>query len=355
MAKSNTTISPQDYSKYNLFFLSGEDTYSRDEVINSIISYFLSNDLKDFNFTQFNEEYCPAEIISTELYALPIMAEKRVVFISQVDKMNTDVQKIILMFLKKKIDSTVLVLSCLKPDKRKSFFKEIGKYKKGKSVEFKAKNEREISIWIKKQLTQKKRNISDSALRLISMNTSNNLANINSELEKLLLYTEDKEHEIDEETIEAVLGISKEFNVFKLINTVVSRNLKSAIKIGNALMKSKENRTDPIGINLLLARTFIAAFQISSLAKQSRININNAAGRLGFNNAWRDGDTLLCANNYSLTELSRIMRYLLECDIKLKSSFQDKQSAIIILFEKIINQAGNKNCQYLDYFNSLRC
>ena len=354
MAKSNTSISPQDYLKYNLFFFSGEDSFSREEAINNVISHFLSDDLKDFNFSQFNEEYCPPETISSELYALPIMAEKRVVFISQIDKMNIDVQKIILAFLKKKVDSTILILSCLKPDKRKSFFKEIGKYKKGKLIEFKAKNEREVSVWIKKQLAQKKKRISDSALRLISMNISNNLVNINSELEKLLLYTEDKEHEIDEETIEAVLGISKEFNIFKLINAIAGRNLKHAIKIGNTLMKSKENRTDPIGINLLLAKTFIAAFQISSLAKKNKTSINNAAGQLGFNNAWKDGDTLLCANNYSLTELSRIMRYLLECDIKLKSNFQDKQSAIIILFEKIINQAGNKNCQYLDYFNNLK-
>jgi len=103
-----------------------------------------------------------------------------------------------------------------------------------------------------------------------------------------------------------------------------------------------------------LSKIFISAFEISYVALTNKISIDIAAKKQGYNNPWRDKDTVICAKKYKTAELIRILRYFLECDIKLKSSYQDSKTAIFVLLEKIIKHGNNKNCVYLEYFDTLR-
>ena len=351
--KKTTKILESDLKNYNLFFLTGDDQHSVRETVDDIIEANIGDEsLKDFNFNHFTEENHSAEEISNSLHLLPMMTDKRIVYISEIEKMSSDIHTMILLYLKKNYDTTVLIITGIKPDKRKVFFKEIGKIKSGINVEFKAKNEREILVWINDYVLKKKRRISPAAIRLFSTTVSSDLNNIASELEKLILFTE-KDHTIDEDDIEKVLGISKDFNIFKLINSVANKKIKKSIEICDRIMKMKENRSDPIAINIMLGRMFISAFEISSNSYVKGISLTFSAKEMGYDNPWRDKDTQTSANNYSLIELTRIMRFLLECDIKLKSSFQDKKTAIFVLISKIINQSSNKNINYLEFFNQL--
>jgi len=351
--KKTAKILKSDLTNYNVFFLTGDNQHSVRETVDEIIAANIGDEsLKDFNFNHFTEENHSAEEISNSLHSLPMMTDKRIVYISEIEKMSADIHSMLLLFLKKNYDTTVLIITGIKPDKRKVFFKEIAKLKSGISAEFKAKNEREILAWINEYVQKKGRSITPIAINLFSTTVSSDLNNIASELDKLILFTE-KEHTIDEDDIEKVLGISKDFNIFKLINTVSNKQLNKSIEICDRIMKMKENRSDPIAINIMLSRMFVSAFEISSNSYIKGISMSYSAKDMGYDNPWRDKDTQAASQNYSLVELTRIMRFLLECDIKLKSSFQDKKTVIFILLNKIINHGSNKNINYLEFFNQL--
>lgn len=338
--------------EFRCFLLTGEDQYSIELKTAEIIADFLSEDLKDFNYSHFNEENMNAEMIGSEIYSLPVMAEQRIVVISDIDKTGADITETLSRFLKKNIDSTILILTGKKPDKRKVFFKELSSNKKCLKLEFKEKNEREIQQWIKNYISSKGYNISFEGLQLLSLTLSTNLSQVSSEADKLIEYSKGKN--ITEDDVEKVLGISKEYNIFRLQKAVVEKKLKNACLICDNIMKNKNTRTDPIAINLFLSRIFTSAFEIGYYALTHQTTVDKSAFSLGYNNPWKDADIITCAKKYKPTELLRCQRYFLECDIKLKSSYQPPQTAVFLLLEKIINHSDDKNCAYMDYFNSMR-
>lgn len=350
MAKKKTE--DEELNAYSIFFLTGEDSYSIDIKISEIVSSFLDSDLKDFNFSSFNEENFSAELISSSLYALPVMAEKRVVVVSDIDKAGSELHDTISGFLKKNVDSTILILTGTKPDKRKTFFKDILSNKRTLLLEFREKNEKEIFQWIKNYISSKGFSITSEALVLLSLSLSTSLNQASAEADKLIEYCSKKS--ITEDDVEKVLGISKEYNIFKLQSAVVSKNLKKSLFILDNILKNKNNRTDPIAVNLFLSRVFVSAFEIGYNALTKKITADKSALELGYNNPWKDADVLTCAKNFRVAELIKCIRYFLECDIKLKSSYQDPATAVVILLEKLIKHSGNRECEYLDYFGNLR-
>lgn len=347
--KAETDVNLKDYL---IYLLSGEDQFSIEMKVGEIVSSFMDNDLKDFNYSHFNAENMSAEMIGSALYSLPVMADKRVVLISDIDLVSAEVYELLSRFMKKNIDSTVLVMSGTKPDKRKTFFKEISSNKNALSLEFKEKNEREIMQWVKNYISSKGCSISMESLQLLTLSLSSNLSQVASEADKLIEYTRGKP--ITEDTVENVLGISKEYNIFKLQSAVVEKDLKRSYFICDNILKNKNNKTEPIAVNLFLSKIFASAFQIGYHAITNKIQIDKAAYDIGYNNAWKDADTVTCAKKYKVTELIRCQRYFLECDIKLKSSYQDPATAVLLMLEKVILHADDKDCGYLDYFNDLR-
>ncbi|HQO09155.1 MAG TPA: DNA polymerase III subunit delta [Clostridiales bacterium] len=350
MAKK--TENDVELNKFMIFLLSGEDSFSIEMKTGEIISAFMDNDLKDFNYSHFNAENMSAELIGSALYSLPVMSVKRIVLISDIDTVNIDIYDMLSRFLKKKIDTTVLVLTGTKPDKRKTFFKEITSDKRALCLEFKEKNEREIMHWVKNYISSKGCSISMEGLQMLSLTLSSNLSQVASEADKLIEYSKGKT--ITDDIVEKVLGISKEYNIFRLQNCVAEKDLKRSLVICDNIMKNKNNKTDPIAINLFLSRVFTSAFEVGYQAVTGKVPVDKAAYEAGYNNAWKDADIITCAKKYKVTELIRCQRYFLECDIKLKSGYQDPRTAIITLLEKLILHSDNRECGYLTFFNEIR-
>ncbi len=334
MAKTKE-LSLNDIKNKKVFLFSGEDIYSKEEAINSIIEYhFRDNEgLKDFNFNNYSDENINLNEISGILHSYPIMADNRIVYFSNIDKMPADLGELIQIFLKKKNDSTIIILNGTKIDKRKVFFKELLKNKNCISLEFKPKNEKEKLVWIQKYLREKNKKITRNALNMLSLNLSENLNTISSELDKLITFC--NKEEIDEDTIEENIGISKTFNIFKLQTAIVNKNQREAIFIASNILLNKENKIDPIGINIYLSKIFVNALKIKSEAENKNYPVKSAAYNLGFNNPWRDQDIITCAEIYSLEELIKALDFFLEVDIKLKSNYLNPDLVLNSLIIKL--------------------
>ncbi|MBN1968626.1 MAG: DNA polymerase III subunit delta [Candidatus Delongbacteria bacterium] len=348
MAKKRA-ITEKEINNETLFFIYGDEKYLIDELITKILDTHIPEDLRVFNYDYFSEENSNAEAISNALHATPMMSDKKIVHITSVEKLSVSILDIIDLFLSKNIDSTILILSGGKPDLRKKFFKNLST--KAITVQFDPLNEKSLSDWILTYVKSNNRSMTREALMLFLSTVSSNIKYIKSELDKLFIFYDG--NTIDENVVADLLGVSKEFNLFKLVENVCKRDFKNSVYITDQLLKSKENKTEPIAINLYLARIFTSAFKISSESRKSGKSIENSAASLGYNNPWLHRDFIECAKNYSLKELGKTLRYFLECDIKLKSSYQNGSTSIMILLKKVITESDNKDVDYLVFFNKL--
>ena len=86
-------------------------------------------------------------------------------------------------------------------------------------------------------MIERKHQISDKAVALICEFVGNDLSRMSNELEKLFLLVNEGA-QINEKDIEKNIGISKDYNVFELVNAVLDRDFEKALKIINYFDKN---------------------------------------------------------------------------------------------------------------------
>jgi DNA polymerase-3 subunit delta len=135
-------------------------------------------------------------------------------------------------YIESPLSSTLLVIAYKGKtyDKRTKFYKALGKY--AEIFQSNKLKDEHVPDWINDQLSSRGLRMQPKALTLLYEHIGNDLARINSELEKLTLNLGDKK-EIDDADIEKYVGISKEYNVFELQGALAAKDLPRAMKILN--------------------------------------------------------------------------------------------------------------------------
>jgi DNA polymerase-3 subunit delta len=171
--------------------------------------------------------------------------------------------------------------------------------------------ENELPKWIRQYLGARKFVISDRASQLIADSLGSDLSKIANELEKLIINKND-EKEITDTDVELKIGISKEFNIFELMNAVALKNSARAFHISHHMSKSKDFSIIATLINM---NTF---FNKAYIVKQSNIKERGELQRkFGFN-YFQANDYMAAASRYSVDELEKCIRIMHEYDLKSK-------------------------------------
>jgi len=295
---------------YPVYFLGGEESYYIDTISDFIEKNVLEEAERDFNQTIiYGRDTNPNEIISLAK-RYPMMASHQVVIVKEAQ----NIQKIeeLESYLEKPLDSTVLVIAYKykKIDKRKSFFKNIGK--KGVLYESKKVYDNKIPAWIVSYLQPKGYTIMPKGAAMLAEFLGSDLSKIVNELEKLILNIPEKT-EINDVLIEQNIGISKDFNIFELQNAIGSRNISKANQIVNYFAANpKENplvKTVPIMFGFF--SKLLIYHQLKDKSK------NNVASALSVNPFFVK-DYQVAAKNYSYPKLKAIISLLREYDLKAK-------------------------------------
>ena len=295
---------------YPVYFLAGEEPYYIDTISDIIEKSVLDEAERDFNQTiVYGRDTNPLDIISLAK-RYPMMASHQVVIVKEAQ----NILKIeeLEPYLESPLDSTVLVIcyKYKKIDKRKSFFKNIGK--KGVFYESKKIYDNKIPSWIVNYLQPMGYTIMPKASAMLAEFLGSDLSKIVNELDKLVLNIPGKT-EINDVLIEQNIGISKDFNIFELQNAIGSRNISKANQIINYFAaNTKENplvKTVPI-----LFGFFSKLLIYHQLKDKSK---NNVASELGVNPFFVK-DFQIAARNYSYPKLKTIISLLREYDLKAK-------------------------------------
>ena len=295
MANINEDIRKNEYKPVYLIY--GTENYLRENYRKKLVKALVKEG-DNLNFSHFSGNEADIDEIVSLAQTMPFMAEKRVVLIR-----NSG-------FFKNSCDGLHEYLSAPSPD-CVLIFDEEAVDKRGKNykaaekldglAEAKSMTGDELKRWIAALLQRNGKKIRESSAELIITRVGSDMSILNSELNKLIGYTGDREV-ITDEDIYAITFRNPSNNIFQMIDAVALKKRSEAISLYYDMLASKEK---PAGILALLERHF----RILMIVKEMSENrADSAAIAKGASiPAFAVGKYRSQASRYSRTKLKEIL------------------------------------------------
>ncbi|MBL7994396.1 DNA polymerase III subunit delta [bacterium] len=308
-------IKKGDLALNYLFY--GEELFLADDLIDTIIFKTFNAEKDDFNLHIFYGKESRGEDILNAAMSFPIMAEKKVIILKDVEQLDKNSTDSLSDYFKNPHDSTIFVAVSGKADFRKNPFKILEQ--KAVCVKLEKLSDRDIPDWIEAGVMQKKKKIEPRAAMLMAARSDVSMRDLYNQIEKLCTYVGARDT-INEEDIESVVGISRQYNIFELCNAIGMKDLARALTIFNQMYYFGEQ---PVGMIVMLHRQFVLLWQICDKREAGRPlkeieNFMMANYRIYPN--FFQNDYWPQAQNFSTAEIQECFSYLLDADVQLKSS-----------------------------------
>jgi DNA polymerase-3 subunit delta len=281
----------------------------------------------DLNTTRFTG-YVSFQDLSQACDAMPFLAPVRLVIVEGLlanSKISDDYQKSLLAYLPHVPESARLVF--LEPKAltaRNAFIKSAEKLDNGYVKKFSQPEGRDLEKWIQKRAVQKQGNISLRAVHMLATNIGSNLALLDNELEKLILYKGDGE--ITAVDVELLSPYLAEASIFDLVDALGNRNEKKAAQL---LQKKFNEGTDPFYLFSMFIRQFRLLIQVKEAAEDgSRPPAISEQLKM---HSFVVGKLYQQCQQFSMVQLEQIYRHLLTIDVQVKTGRNDLPTALNLL------------------------
>lgn len=289
-------------------------------------------EMDEFSLVSLNYRENTVEAIIEEAQTLPFLSDRKAIIINDAflltgAKVKSDVEhnmELLMDYIQNKNDDTLLIfkVSNEQLDKRKKITKLM--MKEGAVTEVREMTEDEIKDFIKELLKGEGMDIGDRALEMLLERTGINYSNVKSELEKVMLYAEDR---ITEDDVAEVVSTSMEQNIFQLTEYVLNGRKEEAVKLVRQLILQKN---EPIQLLHLIISQFRLLYQVKLLSSEGfaqdymakQLKVHPYRVKLALREARRH-------RQYKLEEKIIVCRNM---DYKFKSSYLDRDT----LFELFI-------------------
>jgi DNA polymerase III subunit delta len=292
----------------------GEEEYLIQQYIQMLQEKCLEPGSEDFNLDLLYASDLDGAALVNAAASFPVMAARRMVIIKNIQDLSVSCQKVLAHYLKSPAASTCLVLTAIKFDSRKGQFSAIKS--RCTVVEAKPLYDNQVEQWIKSLVAKRSMSISEEALRLLHSCTGNGLRAIASELEKIELNLGDKK-KIELADVENIVGISKQYSIFELCDSVGAKNLKNSLDILSHMLQLGEQPTLVIS---MLTRHYLILAKAKAL-QVKRANDQEIAKEIKVN-PFFIRNYLQQSALYSNEQLENVFHFLLEADLHLKTSYQ---------------------------------
>lgn len=275
MAGSNLETIKTPDKLPSVIYLSGGEEFLIERNLAHVISVGVPEETRDFNLDILYASETGAKRILEIARSYPMMAEKRVVVVKDVQKLPANDITALTSYAESPNRTTCLVLINRSKDRENKALQKLRKL--SHAIECKPLYENQVVDWIKREVKAKGYSISADAALLLAMQVGTQLHDLNNELTKIYLYL-DESREIDQETVSAVAGFRKDFTVFALQNALGERNLEKAQRIYRALQTSQSSqmliaRLTRLFTNILIATGFESGYQNEArLAQLTRMS-----------------------------------------------------------------------------------
>lgn len=213
-----------------IYFLMGEESYFIDQLTDYISKNVLTEAEKGFNQHVLYGKDTDMNTIITHSRRFPMMANHQVIIVKEAQ----NIKKIedLETYIKAPLESTILVINYKYKsiDKRKSFAKQLAK----KCVLFESKKiyDNKLPGWINSYLSAHDYSIAPQASAMLAEYLGTDLSKVSNELDKLIISIP-KGTKITPDHIEKNIGISKDYNIFELQNSLGEKNILKTNQIIN--------------------------------------------------------------------------------------------------------------------------
>lgn len=322
-----------------VYFFYGSEKYFIENLKRQLIDKITEND--EESLSVYDLEEVPITEVVSDAETFPFFSDRKLVIAENPVFLKTKPDKLpfehdLLPFeryLEHPVDHTVLVIIAPyeKIDERKKISKLL---KKNATVALcNPVREQDLRKWMDSISKQLRISIAEEAYEIIEAESSMDLHQLESELQKLALYVGEN-GEVTKEIAEDLISHTTTSSSLRLVDAVIEKNLQKAIRIFKDLLKMKE---EPIALIGLLAFQFRSMLQVK-LFKRQGYNQFQIQKQMGVHPyvvkiAWNR------ERQFSEDKLERIMIMLAETDAVIKQGKMEKELAFELMLYELIEAA----------------
>ncbi len=304
-----TQISRKEFKP--LYLLMGEESFYIDRITDAILANALDESERDFNEIIRYGADMTVEAIINEARFYPSFAQYRVVVIKEAQ----EVKKLeeLVSYVQNPLPSTILVINYKHGtvDGRKKLVAEAEK--RGVLFESKKVYDNQLPGWINTFVEKKGLKIDPKASIMLADFIGSDLNRIAGELDKLIITIPDNQLRITPELVERNIGISKEYNNFEFLKSIVQRDILKANRISHYFEKNPRN--NPLNVTLIVLYNYFSNLMLCHYLP----NKNEGGVMQGLKiPAFQTKDYLMGLKNFSPYKTMEIASLIRECDARFK-------------------------------------
>ncbi|HET6973936.1 MAG TPA: DNA polymerase III subunit delta [Pyrinomonadaceae bacterium] len=235
-----------------LYLLLGSEVYLRRVAAQTITEAALSRTLlREFNESAFSLVSDPVQSAIAAADQLPMMSDMRVVRIRDFAKLREADEDVLIRYLNNPAPTTVMIFIADELDKRKKSSKVL--LDTCTVVDFPPLKDAEAKAWAKTRLKELKVSADDAVLSDLIRLVGTDVQTLFNELEKLASATASTGNRITLDSIEELIGRSRELSNFELGDHLMAGNRKKALETLNRLL---EDGAEPVMLVGLIAGNY---------------------------------------------------------------------------------------------------
>lgn len=295
-----------------VYYLSGPEAYLRDEAARRIADEALKNTLlREFNESSFNlltDDVRSAVAIAEQL---PMMSDRRVVRIRNFGKLREADEEMLVKYLDRPVETSVLIFTAADLDKRKRLAKSL---MAAAAFDFQPLKTNELQSWVKAHLKKLQVEIDPQAgHRLLDMVRSD-LHTLTNELNKLAAASLPAGR-ITVALVDQLISRSREHLNWELSDHLIAGNRRAAIKTLRDLL---DDGVEPVLLIGLIGGTYRRLALAKSLLAQG------AAPAKIFSEvrmpSFKQGAYISMLNQIESSGMARKLQRIAQADLAIKTS-----------------------------------
>ena len=250
-----------------VYFFHGEDDYLKDARTRDVVEAAIDPATRDFNLELRRGNDLDAETLDSLLSTPPMLAERRVVVVRDVDKLKKDARTLLLRYLERPAPDTVLVLVApagAKVDKPLA--------DRSTAVEFAPLTGDRLPKWVAYHAETLGRQITPDAVALLVEAVGADLSLLAVELEKLASFATET---IDERAVSEVVGVRRAESLGALLDAVAAKDAGAALGLVAGVLQQPKTSAVSIVMNLTtqtLAMAYGAAARANGTPARALFN-----------------------------------------------------------------------------------
>ena len=226
-----------------VYYFFGDDDYLKDLRVRELVEVAVDPATRDFNLESRRGVEVDAEVLDSLLSTPPMLAERRVVVIREVEKLRKDARALLDSYLKRPASDVILLLvsaAGAKMDK--------GLSERSTAVEFAPLTGDRVPKWVMYQAeTVLGRIIHPAAVSLLVEAVGDDLSQLAMELEKLASYAPNV---IDEAAVSHVVGVRRGESLGELLDAVATRDATTALALLPGVLQQPKMNAVLLGMHL---------------------------------------------------------------------------------------------------------